>query len=546
MPETRDLANRALAAALEGQLAEAARLARDALSTDPQDPAAMAALGLVQARQNKPREATPLLAGAIAGGVAEPHVIRAYGQVYARMNGLEQVFEHLGDLLAAQPDNGALRLALAEARFEHGDAVHAIALCEAGIASGDETPALLLIYGTALRACDRLDDAIAALSRYVELAPHDPDGHYMRGISLLAAGQVPEARQAFQNAMAEQPFHPWSFYSYMRSGRVTDDEPLVAKFDQLEILLRTADDQVASFWQFGMGKAFEDLGRYDDAWAAYVKGGARQAKAERYRRIETEQKLARLKALFSRENLAKLSGLGDPDARPVFIVGMPRSGSTLTEQVLAGHPQMTALGELLELAKLCDPWVERSLPIEAIPWQDIGQRYLALTAARTEDAATRIVDKGLHNFMHIGFIHVLFPNATILHTVRDPLDTCVSCLSLRFAGGHAWANRTSDMAHYYRQYRELMAHWDDVLPGRVIEARYEDLAHDFEPQARRLIEACGLPWDPACLAFQYRDRAVRTASAAQVRKGIGTSSIGRWKRFETHLGDLKENLADYL
>lgn len=546
MPETRNLANRALAAALEGRLAEAARLAREALTTHPEDAAALAALGLVEARQNKPRGAIPLLAGAIKGGIAEPQIIRAYGQIYARMNGLDRMFEHLGEMLAAQPGNGGLRLVLAEASFEHDDVEHSIALCEGGMARGDETPALHLIYGTALRACDRLDDAIAALDRYVERAPRDPDGHYMRGISLLAAGRVPEAREAFQNAMSAQPFHPWSFYSYMRSGRVTEGEPLLAKFDQLDVLLRNADDQAASFYHYGMGKAFEDLGRFDQAWATYVKGGAKQAKAERYRRIETEQKFTRLKALFSNDNLAKLSGLGDPDARPIFIVGMPRSGSTLTEQVLAGHPQVTALGELLDLAKLCDPWIERGVEIGDIPWQEMRRRYVHQTSTRTNGTPTRIVDKGLHNFMHIGFIHVLFPNATILHTVRDPLDTCVSCLSLRFAGGHAWANRTRDTAHYYRQYRELMTHWDEVLPDRVIEARYEDLAHDFEPQARRLIDACGLPWDPACLAFQNRDRAVRTASAAQVRKGIGTSSIGRWKKFEAHLGDLKESLADYL
>jgi hypothetical protein len=156
------------------------------------------------------------------------------------------------------------------------------------------------------------------------------------------------------------------------------------------------------------------------------------------------------------------------------------------------------------------------------------------------------VDKGLHNFMHVGLIHLAFPNAVILHTVRDPLDTCFSCFSLRFAKGHGWSNRLDSVAHYYTCYRQMMAHWDRVLPGRVTPVVYEELAGDFETQARALVAACGLEWDPACLDFAQAKRSVRTASSAQVRQGVTQSSIGRWKRFDSHLQPLKEALAAYL
>lgn len=543
-----DIVDQALEHYRKGALGQAAQLARQGLG-DPQTAArAKGVMGLTAAKAKKFRDAAQFLTEAISEGAQETELPAALAHTFGRLNGPEATTSHLTNLLKSQPTYTALRVELAQSFHDRDDPLSGISICKDGIDLGDGSPDLLLMLGRAYLAAEQGSQAIETLRQYTAKRPDDADGHYLLGSALRAMGQLAEARDAQLAAMRQRPFHPRAFYSYMRGGRVSTDDPVVQRLDELESLLANADNETASYYHFGRGKAFEDLGKYDAAWEDYARGGSRMARTQRYNRSAEEKRIESIKTFFSAEAMAHMAAPANHEASPIFIVGMPRSGSTLVEQVLASHPQVTALGELLDLERIAAPVLEQlsSLAWDQVNWPAIGSAYVERVQARAGPAAGRIADKGLHNFRLIGLIAATLPNATILHTMRNPLDTCVSCLTLRFAQGHPWSNTQGDVAHYYRLYRDLMAHWDKVLPGRVTPVVYEDLVGDFEPQARQLVEACQLPWDEACLSFQNADRVVRTASSAQVRGGITTASQNRWQRFETHLDELKHELGGYL
>ena len=256
---------------------------------------------------------------------------------------------------------------------------------------------------------------------------------------------------------------------------------------------------------------------------------------------------------FDAEIFQRLVDVGDPSAVPIFILGMPRSGSTLIEQILASHPSVQAAGELRNLSAV----VERSLQSGgrqfAYPeylsllgpddFKRMGQAYLA-SLPPLPTGKTRLVDKAPGNFWYVGLIRLALPHAKIIHTVRDPVDTCVSCFSKLFSFGHPFSYDLVELGHYYRRYSNLMDYWRSVLPaGSILDVAYEDVVDDLEGQARRMLDYCGLPWDPACLKFHETERPIITASNVQVRQPLYRTAVSRWRRYEKHLGPLLAELA---
>ena len=242
-----------------------------------------------------------------------------------------------------------------------------------------------------------------------------------------------------------------------------------------------------------------------------------------------------------------------PRRLPIFIVGMPRSGSTLVEQILASHPQVHAAGELKNLDRVVQRRVRRgtagrflfrraSAALDADGLRRLGQAYLA-SLPPLADGKTRITDKAPSNFFHVGLIRLILPNARIIHTMRDPVDTCVSCFSRLFTHGQAFSYDLAELGRYYRWYHELMDHWRSVLPaGAMLDVSYEDVVDNLEEQARRLIDYCGLPWDDRCLSFHETSRPIATASNVQVRQPLYRSSLARWRRYEAYLEPLLAEL----
>ncbi|MGI9465390.1 MAG: sulfotransferase family protein, partial [Aestuariivirgaceae bacterium] len=237
---------------------------------------------------------------------------------------------------------------------------------------------------------------------------------------------------------------------------------------------------------------------------------------------------------------------GDPSERPVFIIGMPRAGTTLCEQIIASHREADGVGELDEIKNLASQLAPQPYPAQVgqLGKNDIGNlaaKYLRRIDSLADRAALRVADKWPTNFLHLGLIAILFPNARIIHCERDPMDTCLSIYAENFSGV-AYSNDLEHIGAFYRQCRRLMAHWSNVLPTPVFNLSYEDMVENQEASTRDLLDFCGLAWDPACLEFHTTKRTVKTTSMQQVRQPIYSRSIGRWKNYERHLGPLRNAL----
>ena len=317
-----------------------------------------------------------------------------------------------------------------------------------------------------------------------------------------------------------------------------------------EMASLSPDDQIEL--HFALAKAYEDLGEHEQSAHHLVKGNALKRQQINYDEVATLNLFRRIREAFPARLLHDKRNVGDPSPVPVFVIGMPRSGTTLVEQILASHPQVFGAGELDEIdnrvAQLRSDDVEVRYP-EVVSsttnprLRQFGMSYVSAISTLAP-TAKRIVDKMPKNFLFAGLIHLTLPNARIIHVHRDPLDTCFSCFSKLFAGGQRYSYDLGELGRFYRAYESLMEHWRKVLPtGVMLEVQYEQLITDVEGEARRMIAHCGLEWNDTCLSFHATRRPVRTSSAVQVRQPIYRSSIGRWRPYARVLGPLIEALG---
>jgi len=308
---------------------------------------------------------------------------------------------------------------------------------------------------------------------------------------------------------------------------------------------------------FALGKALEDRGEYAESWQFYERGNAHKRAESRYRPEIIEGNTARQKQVFTPEFLAARRGAGAPSRAPILIVGLPRSGSTLLEQILASHPEVEGTHELAEIPRIVlglqgrdldldnprYPGVLAELPLEQ--FAQLGEQYLRDTASY-RSGKPHFIDKMPNNFRHLGLIHLMLPHAKLIDARREPMACCFSNLKQLFARGQEFAYSIEDIARYYRTYLELMEHWDRVLPGEVLRVQYEDVVADLEGNVRRLLEFCELPFDAACLEFHRTERSVRTASSEQVRRPIFQEGLDQWRHYEPWLEPLRMALGDAL
>jgi hypothetical protein len=304
---------------------------------------------------------------------------------------------------------------------------------------------------------------------------------------------------------------------------------------------------------FALGKAYADLKDYRRSFDHLRRGAAAKRAQTDYDEAAAMALFDRIEAAFPPERFAAASGRGDPSRTPIFILGMPRSGTTLVEQILASHPDVTGAGELRTASDVFGQ--VRAVTGEVAHYPDFVPALDAATLKamgglygaelqRLAPGARRITDKMPSNFYFVGLIHMALPNARILHTVRDPLDTCLSCYSKLFAGEQNHTYDLGELGRYHRRYQRLMDHWRGVLPpGRFLDVSYEALVADLEGQTRRILAHCGLDWDERCLSFHETQRPVRTASASQVRRPIYCGSVGRWRAYAEDLAPLIEALG---
>jgi tetratricopeptide (TPR) repeat protein len=407
--------------------------------------------------------------------------------------------------------------------------------------------------GAALYDQGHIDDAVAAYRQAILLKPDLDAAHGNLGSALIGLGRVAEGRASLRRAINLAP-RKMKYQRHLGEvDRFAEGEPRLAvlegfahKSGQLSM-----NDRIEL--HFALGKAYDDVAKHADAFRHLLDGNALRRQQITYDEVATLGVLDRIRTVFTPDLVRAWKNAGYPSAVPIFIVGMQRSGTTLVEQILASHPQVFGAGELKHFHTALEGarakrgssaiFPEAILGMTNADFYELGAQYVASTR-QLAPSASHIVDKMPANFRVAGLIHLALPNAVIIHTKRDPIDTCLSCFSKLFAETQNHTYDLAELGRYYRGYQKLMDHWRSVLPAkRVLDVRYEDVVADLEGQARRIIAHCGLDWDPRCLAFYETKRPVRTASAMQVRQPIYSSAIGRWCHYESFIGPLRAELA---
>lgn len=400
----------------------------------------------------------------------------------------------------------------------------------------------------------RQEEALAAYEQAARFKPQEVRLRMSIGHVLKTLGRRRESEAAYKGALQMDPGMAEAYWSLADlKNYFFSDAELAAMQGLLTSDKRERSNEAQLY--FAIGKALEQRLQYADAFAHYATGNALRRLDSPFDIEHFERRTRRIRTFFDASFFAARAGSGDRSDAPIFIVGLPRSGSTLVEQILASHsrvegtmelPNITNItGELDDLSAGRDGYPESVRTVPAAQLTSLGSRYIEETAP-LRLGRERFTDKLPNNFSHVGLIHAILPHATIIDVRRHPMDCCFSTFKQHFAQGQNFSYDLNDLGRYYRCYLSLMDHWDTVLPGKVLHLQYEELVRDPEANIRRLLDHCGLPFEAACLSFHQTRRSVRTASAEQVRQPIYTSGVGYWRHFEKELQPLRQALGDSL
>lgn len=514
---------RAATALCENRIPEAEALLREQLREKPTDVAAIRMLAEVAARLGRNQDAENLLARCLELAPSFHAARQNYALVLHRSNKPEQALEQIEALLRIEPANTAYRN------------LKAVVLCRVG----EYEPAIALYA-----------DILAEYSRH-------PKIWMSYGHALKTAGHQERAIQAYRTSLALQPGfgEVWWSLANLKTVRFSADD-LATMRSQLESPDLDGEDR--QHLEFAVGKALEDLGEYEASFQHYQQGNDLRRATLHYSANDTSLRVARIKRSYTREFFQQRAGWGADAADPIFIVGLPRAGSTLLEQILSSHSAVEGTMELPEVASLTRTLRNQGDASQSLPYHDavealdaeallaLGEQYLQHTRIQRKTNAPLFIDKMPNNFLHLGLIHLMLPNARIIDARRHPLACCFSGFKQHFARGQGFTYGLDDIGRYYRDYVELMAHFDAVLPGRIHRVIYEHMVDDTEAEVRRLLDYCGLPFEEGCLRFFENARPVRTASSEQVRKPIYRDGVDHWQHYAPWLGPLENALGPVL
>ena len=516
---------------------------RQVLRLDPDNHAALYHLGHSGLSDNRVPEAIRMLRRAIAlrpdFGAAH-HVL---GIAFESLGDAIEAVRALQRAVALTPNADAL-FRLATLLLGLSDRVGAIAAFRRAAAAEPDTSLGQLALANALLADDRHDEAETVLRRSLARDPNHFDTSKTLGDLLFSRGRFDEAEAEYQRVIAGSARSVTAWHGLVTTRKLTRaDRPLVTRMRQI-LREPSIPDHHRMILHFALGKALDDLRDYPGAMRQFDAANRLRGRNHRLDRAALVALIDRTIDRCTKQFLGTHTILGDPDARPVLIVGLPRSGTTLTEQIISRHQDVAAGGELLF-------WREQAGAWEATRATGIGLTFARRVTARYREIlrnispdARRVTDKAPGNFLWLGLVHVMFPNARIIHCRRNPIDTCLSLYSTFFTAHMDFVADRGDLVFSYAQYQRLMDHWKAVLPGdRFFESQYEDLVAAPEPHSRALLEFCGLDWDAACLTPERNQRIVRTASVWQARQKVYRTSVERWRRYEPYLGELRDLLS---
>ncbi|TNE60510.1 MAG: sulfotransferase family protein [Alphaproteobacteria bacterium] len=513
----------AASALCENKLAVAERLLRDFLKRNPMDVAAIRMLAETGSRLGRYEDAANLLSRCLELAPSFHAARHNYATVLVRLNRAEAALEQLDMLLKDEPDNPGFRIMKAAALVRIGDYDAAIDIYGDVLNRFPGQAKAWMSYGHALKTVGRQDDSIAAYEKSIGLQP-----------------SLGEAYWSLANLKTFR----------FREDQITAMESQLGR-DDIE-----ADDRF--HLHFALGKACEDADRYERAFHHYEKGNALRRESLAYDADDNSAHVARSKSLFDKGFFTAREGMGSPAPDPIFIVGLPRAGSTLIEQILASHSQVEGTMELPDIIAMAkrlggkkkradtSEYPDALADLTADDLKTLGDEYIERTQVQRKLGRPYFIDKMPNNFAHTGFIHLILPNAKIIDARRHPLGCCFSAFKQHFARGQNFTYSQEDVARYYRDYVALMAHFDTVLPGRVHRVIYENMVADTETEIRRLLDYCGLPFEDGVLRYYENQRAVRTASSEQVRKPIFKDAVEHWRHFEPWLGPMKDILGPVL
>ena len=473
----------------------------------------------------------------------------AAAQALCRAGQFERAMAQFGGIIAVAPWRVEPYLGSGDICLDVGQYDAALHWFEQARAMAPNLPSALEGSGMALLALGRPTEALAAFEKLQSIEPGSHVAFHGAGEALKQLGRLADARMALERSVALAPDVAGHHYALAQIGRFDDHDPRLTDLERLARKAGELSEPDRCELHFALAKAYDDLGRHAEAFDHWQTANTIKRRHVAYNEAMFLGILRDLAAAFTPAVVAARRGIGDPSDVPVFVVGMPRSGTTLVEQIIASHPQAFGDGERMYLHLLLGqglagpqfPAHLASVANEAL--RKMGSLYVTRLKADAPGAA-RIVDKLPANFMLCGLIHLILPNAKIIHVRRDPLDTCFSCYTNLFSQNVDYSYDLGELGRYYRAYEALMAHWHQVLPeGAILDVAYEDLVGDFEPQARRIVAYSGLAWDEACLAFHRTKRVVHTLSAAQVRQPLYRSAVGRAAPYAVWLEPLRRALA---
>lgn len=472
--------------------------------------------------------------------------IRMLAELAARVGRLKDSEALLRRALEIAPGFNPARANLAMVLGRLGRPAEALELLDPLFEDEPETIANLNLKAATLGRLGDFEEAIGLYEQVIERSPTQPRVWLSYGHLLKTVGRQAEGVAAYRKALALKPTagEAWWSLANLKTVRFTEDD--IVAMQQASQRPDLKDDDRFHI-DFALGKALHDAGRSDEAFAFYAAANALRRKYHPFRRGEVAQLVDRSLELFTPDVLTRPGGSEASD--PIFIVGMPRAGSTLIEQILSSHSQVEGTSELPDMPAVARQG--RRYPAEAVDLSAddrriAGETYLKRASVQRRTERPFFVDKLPNNWMFAPFIHLVLPNAKIIDARRHPLGCCMSNYRQHFARGQDFSYDLGDLGHYYSDYVRLMAHVDAVLPGRVHRVIYEQMVDDTEAEVRALLDYCALEFEPACLEFHKTERAVRTASSEQVRKPIYREATEEWQAYEAHLSPLKDALGDVL
>jgi tetratricopeptide (TPR) repeat protein len=525
--------------------AQAERIYHELLRENAQDPIVNVQLALLYRQAGRADVALTLLRNLGDLHNCDAFTCNRVGFLWLQCGQPPQAITAFEKALALQPDSIDFRFNLGLAWRDSGVPLQALDCFAKNVEAAPGHLPSLQQLGLALRECSRLQEALAVFQRATTLAPDDIEIHKCIAMTHVDLANIDVAIECWKRVLQ---LDPACSLAHLRLSHLRKSEHDIPAMEQLYAKAEKNVDRINL--AFGLGKALEDTGRYDQAFRYLLEGNQLKRKQFRYSLEEWQAFFEKLKSIFNAEFLRGFPGAGVLDDTPIFILGMPRSGSSLVEQILASHPDVFGAGEVRTLPALCAEGAQRrSLPfpdyfqqLRDSDWRDMGAQYLAALRAKNP-IAPRITDKMPQNFRFVGAISIMLPRARIVHCQRNPLDNCWSMYKNLFAEGHPYAYDLQELGKFYSNYQSLMAHWNAVLPGRIYNLSYEKLVGDPQAEIRGLLEFCELPFDQRCVDFHRNERAVNTMSAAQVKRPINADSIESWSFFRDHLEPLSRELS---